>query len=462
MPSHHDATGTYRLIITRREATEILMLPNDTDWTLPRVEIRKQQRIAEQLTAEVDKAWGLKVCCLFITNRHTSVRSEDATCAVMECVKHNERAPAGTYWMPLNVAECRDAEEAAVVRDAFVKMASYTRGENFGPFAKPGWMRELFRWVHDQTAPLGLRLTGNFRQYSASPTSSLLRLETDGDALWFKATGEPNQHERLISLSVAKLFPGHVPQILGIHPTWNGWLTAEASGIALDEMSDCFAWERVARELAELQIASIGKTPQLLEENCKDLRLSRIVKLIDPFVARMGEFMAVQKKRNPAPLASAELASLNEGLKEACSLLQSFGLPDTLGHTDPNPGNILISLDRCIFLDWAEGCVTNPMITFEYLRRHLERSAVDKPTADSRITAAYVSRWTSFFSPEDLRRAIAVVRPVAAFLYAVAGDTWRSLDAVSNPALAGYYRSLARQMYRDAAVAAERSERCLA
>ena len=66
MVTHHDATETYSLIITRRDATEILLLPNGAEWTLPRVEIRKHQRVAEQLTAETQKGWGLETCCLFV------------------------------------------------------------------------------------------------------------------------------------------------------------------------------------------------------------------------------------------------------------------------------------------------------------------------------------------------------------------------------------------------------------
>jgi len=185
------------------------------------------------------------------------------------------------------------------------------------------------------------------------------------------------------------------------------------------------------------------------------------VKFIDPFLARMAEFMAGQEKRSPAPLANSELLSLGEGLKEACSLLQSFGLPDTLGHMDFNPGNILLSPDHCVFLDWAEGCVTNPVITFEYLRRHMERGGVEEPAADSRLSAAYLRPWAAFFSPDDLRRALAAAPPVAVFVHAIAGDTWRTLDPVSNPALAGYFRSLTRRMYRDAVRAAEGSELCL-
>jgi hypothetical protein len=462
MKSPQDPNDTYRLIITRRNASEILASQDGFDWTLPCVAIWPRQRVAEQLVSEVGGKLGLETYCLFVPSSTTSGRNGAASCAVMESLRHNDKAPAGTCWMPSSAAaDCSDAGQAAAVRESLEELDACARGEKTGPFARPGWLRELFRWTEEQVAPLGLRVTGGFRQWNASPTFSLLRLETNDGALWFKATGEPNSHELSVSLLLARLFPNHVPRILGVHRAWNGWLSAEESGTALDESSDCSTWERVAGELAELQIASIGKSRELLEAKCKDLRLPGLVKFIDPFLARMADFMAAQEKRSPAPLSNSELASLGEGLKESCSLLQSFGFPDTLGHIDFNPGNILVSPERCVFLDWAEGCVTNPLITFEYLRRHMERSGVKEPAADARLSAAYVRPWTAYFSPEDLRRAQAAVPPVAVFAHALAGDTWRTLDPVSNPAVAGYFRGLTRRMYRDAVRAAEGSELCL-
>jgi len=380
----------------------------------------------------------------------------------MESVRQNDKAPAGTCWMrPSAAADSSDEKEGAAIRESLEELDSYLRGERPGPFARPGWLKELFQWVEDQISPLGLRLTSGFRQWNASPTFSLVRLETNEGALWFKATGEPNSHELPVSLLLARLFPGHVPRILGVHPFWNGWLTAEASGTALDEISDCSTWERVAGELAELQIASIGRSSELLEGKCKDLRLPEILKFIDPFLTRMAELMAAQEKRSPAPLANSEIASLAEGLKESFSLLQSFGLPDTLGHMDCNPGNILVSPDRCVFLDWAEGCVTNPLITFEYLRQHFGRSAPPQPSAIERLTAAYVRHWASFYPPEGLRRALEISPLVGVFVYAIASDLWRSPASQCPPEHAGYLRSLTRRMYREAVRAAERSELCL-
>src|SRR3981189_2253228 len=110
--------------------------------------------------------------------------------AVMESVRHNDKAPAGTCWMPPSAAaDCRDAGEAAAVSESLEELDSYARGERHGPFARPGWLRELFRWTEEQVAPLGLRVTGGFRQWNASPTFSLVRLAPNDGALWFKATG---------------------------------------------------------------------------------------------------------------------------------------------------------------------------------------------------------------------------------------------------------------------------------
>jgi len=415
------------------------------------------------LTAAVRQTLELETYCLFVPTPLSSVRTgSNADYAVMESVKQNDPAPLGTHWMPAGVFDRqRDGEEGRAVGQALRELNSYATGEKPGPFGGAGWLRQLIGWAEEQVAPLGIRLSGNFRQLNASPTFSLIRLETDGVALWFKATGTPNEHELGVAVLLARLFPRYVPRILAIHPAWNGWLSAEAPGSQLEEIANCSAWEQAAERLAELQISSIGKCSELLEGKCKDLRLARLGELIDPFLERMGEFMAAQEKPSPPPLAKSELASLREGTGDACALLASFHLPVTLGHVDCNPGNILVSSDHCVFLDWAEGCVSNPFLTFEYLRQHMERSSLEEPAVSARITAAYLRPWQTFFSPEQLRRAMAVAPLVAVFAYAVASDRWRSPDSLHNPSVAGFLRSLTRRMYREAIQVADGSAPCL-
>lgn len=158
------------------------------------------------------------------------------------------------------VNHCVEATEVKLIHGALRELDASATNEKTGPFVGPGWLAELLRWAQEKIAPLGLRLTGAFRQLNASPTFSLIRLETESGAVWFKAAGEPNSHELGVTVALAQLFPGHLPQILGVHRGWNGWLSAEAPGTSLDQIADFAAWERAARELAELQIGSIGKT----------------------------------------------------------------------------------------------------------------------------------------------------------------------------------------------------------
>ena len=248
--------------------------------------------------------------------------------------------------------------------------------------------------------------------------------------------------------------------MLGVHPAWNGWLTREVPRTTLDYDTELTSWFKAAGDLARLQILSIGREAELLEGQCKDLRLPRLIEQIDPFIDRMREFMSAQKTQTPAPLKDPELTRLGNHLKQACSSLCEVGLPDTLGHLDFNPGNIFILPERSVFLDWAEGCVTSPLITFEYLREHLRRSGTNDTRAIESVVAAYVRPWEPFFSPDAVNQAMAVSPLVAVFAYAVAANTWRSPTASLKPSLAAYFRSLARRMYRETSHRIERREEC--
>jgi hypothetical protein len=455
----------YGLIITRREGAEILASSDQYRPRIAHTEIYPGHRIAEQLTANVQAEMGLRAYCLFIHNHSAFYRNEKETrYALMECLTPHQRAPSGYHWLPFDAdpppADVKVQGDGMAPWEVFREAIACTENQIAGPFAKPGWLKELLEWAQAQVYPLELRMTGLIRQLNASSTFSLIRLETSGRAIWFKGTGEPNLRELPISLALDRLFPGYVPTILAVHSVWNGWLSGEAVGTQLGDLSESGAWERVASTLAEFQIQSIGRDADLLENQCRDLRFTRLIEDIDPFLARMADFMAAQQKRVPAILTQVELSRLGNTLKQACSLLHELGFPDTLGHLDFNPGNILVSSDRSVFLDWAEGCVTNPLITFEYLREHLRRNRMNDTKRIASIVTAYVRPWRSFLSPDALKQGTVLSPLVAVFAYAVGINTWRSPESFVNPLVAGYFRSLTRRMYREAVQIVEGRVQC--
>lgn len=455
----------YRLIITRRNASETLLVPRGSGWLLPHLQVGRARRLAEQLTQGTRRKWKIESYCLFAGNWPGTVDDAPAgNYAVMESLAQNAQAPPGAFWMTSRATTRQGvlpAEDHLATSEALGQLQQYSGERDAAPLAKPGWLRELFGWVEQQVKPLGLRLTGGFRQLNAAPSFSLMRLETDGPAVWFKATGEPHRRELGIVTTLALEFPGYVPEIWGVHSLWNGWLAPEIPGSkTLDAFAHASPWARAAKRLAELQIASLDKTSELLNSGCADRRINKLGRQVDAFIARMKKAMAAQEQSHPPRLTNAELDWLGDQLLNACSTVAALGLPDALGHIDFNPGNILVSGASCWFLDWAEGCVANPLITFEYLCEHFRRQRLGAPGARRRIISSYLEPWPPPLS-SALEEGMAASPLLAVFAYATSGSTCNGREVAGNRNLDGYLRSLTRRMHREALRLMERNQPCL-
>ncbi len=443
----------YRLLLLRTNGSELLVVGEQPAFTLPCVEVPKWERVAENMIAAVRRRYGLSAFCLFSPHVSAAARAgEQPLYQVMATGEDCDATSDETHWLRVHSLPDRsfaDGQDFVAITDMLRQIAEFQSGEAIGPFGRPGWIEELSSWVQQEIEPYGLRLNGEFRQLNASPTFALLRLETNRTAVWFKAVGEPNLREFPISVALSKLFPGFVPTVIATHPAWNGWLTTEFPGSTLDEVPDACAWERAAQTLAQLQIASVGKTDQLLDAGCRDVRAASLLALVDPFLEVISQLMEQQQKTPPPVLARNELGTLGRQIKEALSDLAELNIPDTLGHLDFNPGNILCSADQCVFLDWAEAYVGNPFLTSEYLRVHSDRIRQgDKQTQSEAVTYCYRDIWASVLSPRVIADGQRLARLLAVFSYAVGTEQWREPKSVSTQ-MAAYFRSLTRLMQRE-------------
>jgi hypothetical protein len=453
-------TLRYVLVIARRGASEILISAGESSLSLPWFGVVATERLAEQFVSAVRKCYALTSYCLW--SNHAPLATNGARLkpyAVLETVGRDE-LPLGMSWIHLpelvSHPALRSADQA-VLRQVLEELDVHAATRDAYPFTRPGWIDDLFAWVERQTRPL--HLTGHFQQLNASPTFSLIRIETTGTAVWFKATGESKAHERAVTVTLKRLLQEFLPPILAVHPTWNGWLSEEVQGRTLDRAT-ARDWATAARTLAEIQIASRGDTNTLLESGCKELRLPRLAGQIAPFLERMSELMALQPAEPPRILRASEFNELGACLRTAFAELERLGWPDTLGHLDPNPRNILVSHSDCRFLDWAEGSVGHPLLTFEYLSEHARRNLGHCGAISEELLTAYAGPWQSYISPAVLARSLAISPLVAVFTCAVADNRWRSPESLRNRSVAGYFRSLTRRAYREAANLVARSARC--
>jgi hypothetical protein len=452
----------YRVLLYRRDASELLLESAADGLELPVVPLPRFTRVAEKLTAGIKDRWNLDTCCLFPVLEGIS-SSVSIPFHVVELSGREAETPAAMRWLAatsLSAADFRDRDDFVAVQASLVKLEGFRRGELPGVFGKPGWLETVTEWVAARAATARLSLTGKFRQLNASATFSLLRFETDGPALWFKAVGEPNVHEFSITLAHARLFPHFVPRVIGHRADWNAWLSVEAEGTHLSDTAPLSNWQQAAATLASLQIASCGHGLHLIDAGSKDIRICSLVPHVEPFFERMAELMELQTKFTPLPLARAEIRSLSEEVRSCLDELRAIDIPNTLGHLDFNPGNILVSPEQCVFLDWAEGSVGHPFFTFQYLLEHWRRVHATDSVSEEALASSYTLAWRSFISPDDIAKCLAFAPLLALFAYA-AHLSWTNADISERPLTAGYLRSLVRRMRRESDALRERRVTCV-
>lgn len=453
--SGQNASDVYRVIVLRRNGTEVLMVPDGIQHRFPSVDIPRNQRVAENVSAQFRRVWGEEVICI-------SSQVDDCNYQVAEYWRNIAKPQKQTKWSSLRALSAEsfsDHLDYEHLQKGVQKIEAPKGGKMREPFAQLGWFKKLCAWAEMAAGSIGIQLNGNFRQLNASESFSLIRFETNGPALWFKAVGEPNQQEFPITMTLAELFPDYLPAVLASHDEWNGWLMREVEGDAL-EPQDLHSWSKAVSALAELQIASMPYISRIRAAGAHDLAAVRLSELVNDFITTMAQLMSLQTKIPPAALSQEQLASLGEDIHEALETLDSAHLPNALGHLDLNPWNIIVSPDECRFLDWAEAYVGIPFLSFQYVLEHYRRTPAATSDGESLLRDEYYRRWKGVISPAAISDVVPFLPMVAAFAYAVADEAWRDPSRPKQPGYAGYVRSLTRRMFREANAAKERRTLC--
>lgn len=455
-----DESETYRLVILFGEISEaskvLLVCDNEGKVSLPEVTIPKWQRVAESLTVQVKESWNLDAVCMF------DPVWEDRSILYKGC-NYQVLESCDAPWMPpKNYALFRTAsvsresfispEDSRVLECSLRLLDEYNSGARPGPFARSEWLGRLRAWVQQKLRAQRLVLADRQRHFNSSPFFNLMRFETVADsAVWFKAVGEPNLREYPITVGLSQDYPRYFPKLLGIHPQWHGWLTAEASLPLLEDTDDIENWKSAVETLADLQVELVNRERYLLDLGCTDWRIDQITCRIDPFLTAMEKIMQLQPKTPPPILSKCELDELGAALKSACQRLQVLGIPNTYIHGDFGPQNIFASGDQCLFIDLAESGVGQPFLTFQYLLDCLHGRHPDLDTAHSDLRRAYGAHWNSLVSEREMIETFKFVPLVTLLWHAMSCSGWQAADVPLDADSAKYLRSLVRRMKARAA-----------
>lgn len=151
----------YRILLLRKNGSELLVVGERPPFTLPCVEIPRWQRVAENINAAVRERYGISPVCLFAPDLSVATTGkEQPLYQVMETRKADVAAPEGTYWLPVDSfpdQSFADAQDSRALTNTLRQIHEFENGERIGAFGKQGWIEALLSWVQQEVDPYGLR-----------------------------------------------------------------------------------------------------------------------------------------------------------------------------------------------------------------------------------------------------------------------------------------------------------------
>jgi hypothetical protein len=438
----------FRVLLTRNDARELLLQAGPKGFHLPILGVSRFARPAKELTEAIEEHWGISAFCLFQLLEKAASETRYSI-AIFELCRESEMKADNLAWREVaSLASSNFSEPADLVdvERALKTLRQQRSGKYIGPFGRPGSFPMIHEWVASKALPLGLHLAGKFQQWNSGTSFSLIRFETDGPALWFKAVGDPNRREHAVTRTLAELFPAYLPPFVASQDEWNAWLSLEAPGNHLTTASPLRHWTLVVDSLAGLQIASLGYSLDILTQGARDARVRTLYDAIDGFLEDAAILMEGQTAPALAFLCREEPFCLGEELKFSLETIDALELPNVLGHLDFNCTNVLVSADRCVFLDWAEACVGPPILTLAGVLESFGNLSAQTTEAQDQLIAKFYKHWSALRLRYTNRLPLEIISLVGLFARLVGSSGWKDTDRTSNPALTAFLRARIRKM----------------
>jgi hypothetical protein len=441
--THLADTTEYRVALIAPSAMKLLAECDVNGLHLPRVRIPKWTRPAEEINEAIRKQW--QVTSIVLTLLQTN--NDRPSCAVAELISSPDAGFANT--LMLKNIDCLDEVELNVEERASLKSLIAGDAAPSGPFSRRGWLKEAQEWIQSSIPDRDIEFTEEIRQLNASDTFALIRLGTkNGGAYWLKATGDPNKHERALSVELSRRFPELLPSLIADREDWNAWVTEDA-GKPLGGTQDIKLLLKATESLADLQTLSLGHVAELRAAGFMDRRLAVMQAHLPEMFAFLEEAMRRQTSTRVAPLERARIVEILSAVDHACERMQELRIPDCLVNGDINLDNILFDGTQIRFTDWAEGGVGNPFPTLEQVLQHVIRESEHLEWVP-RLREAYKRKWQALLTDHQIDSAFTLM-PLLAIADTLFGrGDWVHSPRQNEPAFQSFSRTLARCMDRAA------------
>jgi hypothetical protein len=261
----------------------------------------------------------------------------------------------------------------------------------------PAWLAEAQAWIREQVTPVGA-----IEQPHVRPWSTVMRVPTEGGAVWFKANTEALRYEAALVARLAARRRDCVPPLVAVDLE-RGWMLMEDAGTTLRaliaEERSLERWLHVLPLYAGVQIDMAGEAEELIALGVPDVRLATLPEQFERLVAALaGELVEdEQRLRDQLPW-----------IAEACDELASFGIPETIQHDDFHDAQVFVRDGRYLLMDWGDACISHPFFTLSVTLEGVISWGLEDVEGSEDIAPyrdPYLEQFACFGSRDDLVRA---------------------------------------------------------
>ncbi len=384
----------------------VYLVPEGDGWALPHVALPLPAGVSfstPAITAAVRASLGVDTELLLIESGLWPAAVE----SVVMLAALPASPPATGPVQRVALADARRATWACPDHLALLTVLDEPAPPQRVAWARPGFLAEATAWITAELAGQGVTVTSPLDVRRNWSLSCLLRVPTSAGDHYFKAIPALFGQEPALTRDLARRFPGRVPAVAAIDPDRHWLLMRAFAGPPLAETTVAETWLAALQGYAELQVAFLPHTADLLALGCPDRSVNRLEAQVADLLADTAG-MRIDQTQGLSAAEATRLLALGPALRQACRAFAALNLPPSLEHGDLHSNNIALAPGGgFVYYDWSDGCLAPP---FFGLSAFLENAPAHLHPA---LTAVYTSPWRTYADEAALQRARRLARPLS-------------------------------------------------
>src|SRR5271156_20897 len=164
-PKPANALETWGVLLVSRDGEQILLVKENENWSLPRVEIPTQERIAANINRVILRDFGIPVISLYPVIPADSDAPAGSLYHAVAALPATGYSLRGNEWKFISSLPERSFShqlDVSAIRALRIGLKRREIERKTDPFLRPDWFTDVTRWIADVLRPHGLRLTGSF------------------------------------------------------------------------------------------------------------------------------------------------------------------------------------------------------------------------------------------------------------------------------------------------------------